>query len=330
MKAVRKRQKITFILLLVVMVLTGALLYSNALNRDELDRSPEPSSVTSEKVLEPDEATELKDGEAEFEPEEEEDLLVKVGTDEFPVIFEDGDYENLDRARLIRTVNNLYERVHDFEFGESTYPRRYHINGREVETNRYLLNKGRGNYGPVIKSSAHKRIGYYDIIVENGVQHLVLSRQFIEAFIEASSQYWELTDELNDFIDRLNQVKSVEIDNLTEAEIDSMLHIDPRLLGDEDVGIEGKRECLREITLNLHFQSTNVIRIGENPEQDPHLYGNDAEMMIVGKAIYYLRKDILQDKLPSGFPDDKIILELSPPSNFNPRLHVDPDAEPFI
>ena len=152
----------------------------------------------------------------------EENFWVKIGPDELTVIFEDGDYENLDRARLIWTVNNLFESVYDFEFAEYGNSRRYHINGREVETNLYLHQLGRGMYTPDIL----RKIGYKNIVKVDGINHLVLSREFIEAFIEASSKYGELTDELNNFIDRLNQVKSVEIDNLTELQIDSMLHLD--------------------------------------------------------------------------------------------------------
>ena len=48
--------------------------------------------------------------------------------------------------------------------------------------------------------------------------------------------------------------------------------------------------------------------------------------MLLGQAIYYKRRD----NLPSWIPDDKVNLELPQPSNFNPRLHTDPDAESFI
>ena len=89
MKAMKKRQKVTLILLLVVIVLGGALLYIRTLDQDGLEKSPEPSSVTSEEVSDPDEAIELKGKEARSEPVEEEDLRVKVGASEFPVIFED-------------------------------------------------------------------------------------------------------------------------------------------------------------------------------------------------------------------------------------------------
>ena len=163
-----------------------------------------------------------------------ENFRVKIGPDEFPVIFEDGDYENLDRARLIWTVNNLFESVYDFEFAEYGNSRRYHINGREVETNLYLHQLGRGKYTPDIL----RKIGYKNIVEVDGINHFVLSRQFIEAFIKASSKYAEVTDELNNFIDRLNQVKSVEIDNLTEAQIDSMLLLGPGIA--DEAGLEDK------------------------------------------------------------------------------------------
>ena len=290
MKTKNKRQKITFVLLLAVIALAGALLYINTLDRDEL----------------------------------EEDLRMKVGASEFPLIFEDGDYANLDRARLIWTVNNLYECVRDFEFGESTYPRRFHINGREVETNRYLLKKGRGNYGPVIKSSAHKRIGYYDIIVENGVQHLVLSRQFIEAFIDASSKYGELTDEINNFIERLNRINSTELNKLTEAEIDTMLFFDPTFMANPD--LEDKKRHLRTFTVDKHFQSTNVFWVEEGTEKDLYSDGDDTKQVYGGSAIFYRREDDLRNSYFRHLINPKA----PPPLNLDPRLHNDPDAEPFI
>ena len=245
--------------------------------------------------------------EAESEPEQEEvDLRVKVGSREFPLIFEDSNYENLDKARLIWTVNNLFEAIYDFKFGESGYSRRYHINGREVETNLYIMKSGRGRYGPTIKSSSHNRISYYDIIEENGVNHLVLSREFIEAYIEASSKYGEVTDELNNFIDRLNRINTAEFDNLTEAQIDFMMYLGPRWA--DEAGLEQKRRYLRGFAGYRHFQSTNVFWIGEGTEKDLYLDGNDTKTVFGGNAIFYKRKA----KLPSRVSGDKANLELPP------------------
>ena len=253
---------------------------------------------------------------------------MKIGPDEFPVILEDGDYENLDRVRLNWTVNNLFESVYDFEILERGSSRKFHINGREVETNLYIIKLGRGSYSPKIKSSSNKRIGYYDIIEKNWDHYLLLSREFIEAFIEASSKYAEVTDELNDFIDRLNRVKSEEIDNLTEAQIDSMLLFDSQS-ADEFAEIEKKRDGLREIRLNLYFKSTNVFWIEENTEVGRHFYGVDAEPLIIGEVIYYLTKGMLS-LLSSTDSWEKVNYDLPPPSNFDPRSHTEPDAEPFI
>ncbi len=120
----------------------------------------------------------------------QENFRVKVGPDEFPVIIEDGDYENLDKARLVWTVNNLFESGHDFEIIEDESSFKFHVNGREVESKFYLYGSGRG-YRPKIE------IRYNDIVEVDGIHHLVLSREFIEAFIEALSKYADLTDELN-------------------------------------------------------------------------------------------------------------------------------------
>ena len=255
-----------------------------------------------------------------------ENFRVKIGPDEFPVIFEDSDYENLDRARLNWTVNNLFESVYDFEFLERGSSRKFHINGREVETNVYLRRLGKGRYSPKIKSSSHKRIGYYDIIEENGDHHLVLSREFIEAFIEASSKYAEITDELNTFIDRLNRIKSAEIDNLSEAQIDSMLLIDPGLALADKAGLEQKKRYLREFTVDTHFQSTNVFWIGEGTEKDIYPDGDETKPMFGGNAISYKREDYLRN----FHRRDRINPKAPPPSNFDPRLHTEPDLEPFI
>ena len=302
MDTMKKRQKITFILLLAGIVLAGALLYLQTLNRGELEESPEPSSVAPEEVSDLDKATELQDVEAESELEEEVDLRVKVGSDEFPVIFEDGDYENLDRARLIWTVNNLFKSGQDFEMVPiNVYnSRKYYVEGREVEAKFYLLHSGSG-HRPKIK------IRYTDIIEVDGVNHLVLPRQFIEAYIEASSKYAELTDELNDFINRLNQVKSTEIDNMTEAQIDSMLHLGPKIA--DEAGLEGKRRGLREFTVDIHFQSTNVFWIEESAELGRHFYGDDAESIIFGQAIIYKK----EGNLPSWLSEENATLDLPPP-----------------
>ncbi len=296
MKTDNKRQKVTFILLLVIMVLGGAIL------------------LLSIKIL-----------------NRELWWVRGIGWTDFHVIFEDGDYENLDKAKLIWTVNNLYASGHDYKIIDRKYVyingRRYinmsdaekylHINGRLVVTKRYVHKLGRG-YRPKIE------IRYDELIEKNRRYHLVLSREFIEAYIEASSKYAEVTDELNNLIDRLNQVKSTEIDNMTEAQIDSMVYLGPKLA--DETGLEQKRRELRESTVNVHFKSTNVFWIEESTNLGRYLDGEDAEPMIVGEAIFYMRKDKSQSKLL----DDKENLVLSPPSNFDRHLHTDPDEEPFI
>ena len=327
MKIMKKRRKVTLILLLAVIALAGALLYIRTLDRGELEESPESAPLTREEVSDPEGDAKIQDMKAETESEEEDvDLRVKVGASEFPLIFEDGDYENLDKANLIWTVNNLFESVYDFKFSESFSSRRYHINGREVETNLYIHNLGEG-HSPKIKSSSHKVIDYHDIIEKNGVHHLVLPREFIETFIEASSKYAEVTDELNNFIDRLNRINSAEIDNMTEVEIDSMFYFDPKFVDEVDeAGLELKKLYLREFTEDKHYQSTNVFWIEKGTEKDLYLDGDEAKYAFGGNAIIYKRKD----KLSSWLRDDKANLELPPPSNFDPRLHTEPDAEPFV
>ena len=101
----KRRKVITLILLLAVIALVGVFLYLKTLERGALD------------------------------------FRVKVGASEFPVIFEDGDYENLDKANLIWTVNNLYASGHDFEVARTDSYKLY-IDGREVELNFYLIKIG--------------------------------------------------------------------------------------------------------------------------------------------------------------------------------------------
>ena len=184
-----------------------------------------------------------------------ENFWVKIGPDELPVIFEDGDYENLDKARLIWTLNNLYESAPNYEIIEDIYFYKYYVDGREVESKFYLESQDR-MYGSDIRGS------YFHIFEVDGINHLVLSREFIKGFIEASSKYGEVADELNNFIDRLNRINTVEIDNLTEAQIDSMLLLGPRIA--DEAGLEDKRLGLKEFTVDMHFQSTNVFWIAED------------------------------------------------------------------
>ena len=313
-----KRKVITLTLLLAVIALVGVFLYLKTLDRGALEESQDSASRTQEKDPIQKETTKLQDVEAEPEPETEEKAFrVKVGQEEFPVIFEDGDYENLNKARLIWTVNNLFKSGHDFEVAPTDSYKLY-IDGREVETNFYLMKSGRG-YRPKIRAS------YNSIVKEDGVNHLVLTRKFIEAYIEAS-KYEAITSELNTFIDRLNRIKSAELDKLTETEIDSMLFIDPSLR-DEIVGVEEKRKELRQFAVDKHFQSTNVFWVAESIGLGRYLYGEDTKTVFGGNAIYYRR----EGNLPWWFSDDPADYDaLPPPSNFDPRLHTDPDAEPFI
>ena len=305
MKTMKKRLKVSLILLLAVIAVAGVLLYIGILNQDELEESPEPSSVASEEVSDPDEAAEQKDGEAQSEPVEEEDLQVKVGESEYPVIFEDGNYKNLDKGKLIWTVNNLFESSHNFEIIEDGNSYKFYIDGREVESKLYIEEPDR-RFGPDIRGS------YFHIIEAEGVHHLVWSREFIEAFIEASSKYGEITDELNDFIDRLNRLRPTDYDNLTEAEINSMWYIDRRWLEDEDVGVEYKRNALKQYSGKAHLLSTNVFWIEELPEEAFEHLREEWKSILMGQAIRYQRKD----NLPSWIPNDKVILELPPPIEF--------------
>ena len=293
------------------------------LNRVEIEERPDSGPLTQEEVSDPEEDAKLQGGKAESEPEKdgEEDFRVKVGPDEFPVIFEDGDYENLDKAGLILTLNNLFEYVNDFEIIQKGWYGKYSVNGREVESNLYLHRLSSG-YRPKILS----KISYTDIVEVDGVNHLGLSREFIEAFIEASSKYGEVADELNTFIDRLNRIKLAEIDNLSEAQIDSMLLIDPGLALADKAGLEQKKRYLRGFTVNIHFQSSNVFWIGDGFEIVRDLDGDDTKTVFGGNAIYYKRGD----DLPSWLSEENASLVLPPPSNFDPRLHSDPAFKPFV
>ena len=179
------------------------------------------------------------------------------GPGRVPLIFEDGDYEHHDRTRLNWTVNNLFEAAHDYEIIEDIYSYKFHVNGREVETKFYLEELDR-RYEPDIKAF------YYFIIEEDGVNQLVLSREFIEAYIEASSKHAKLTDELNNFIDQLNRIYSAEFDNLTEAKVDSLFYIDPSLV--DQIGLELKKRY----TVYSHYQSTNVFWIEESTDLGCH------------------------------------------------------------
>ena len=258
------------------------------------------------------------EAESENEPqaEEEEDFRVKVGASEFPVILEDGDYENLNKAGLIWTVNNLYEHISDFEFVPVKSYTFQSLDGREMESNLYLRQLS-FVYGPDIERVG--RSGYNRIIEEDGVHHLRLSWKFIEAYIKAS-RYEKVKDELNDFIDRFNRLKSAEIDNLTEAEIDSLFYSDPKL--EDKHALEKKREFI----VSMHFQPTNVFWIEEKTESNIYSFGDGAKSMYYGGAIFYTTKEILSS-LGSG---ENINYNLHPPSNFDPRLHTVPDAEPII
>ncbi len=91
-----------------------------------------------------------------------------------------------------------------------------------------------------------------------------------------------------------------------------MMYLGPRIA--VDAGLEQKSRYLRGFAGYRHFQSTNAFWIGEDLELGRHLYGEDAEPVIIGEAIFYKRKD----NLPSRVSDDKANLELTLPSNSDP------------
>ena len=318
MRTVPDARKFGIGLLVAVLATVGLILYLWNLDRDEFEerQADEPflPPIAQTEVSDPVEDQEIQE---EDHDDVEEDYYVKVGSSNFAVIFEDGDYENLDKVGLVRTVNNLFEHIYDFEVIEVGSPGRYFVNGREVETDLFLRKLGEGAYGPKIRAS------YRYIVEAEGVYHLVLSHEFIEAFIEAS-KYAKVTDELNEFIERLNRIRSEELNNLTASQIDSILYVDPRL--GANLSIEEKREGLREFTLDVHFLNTNVFWIVESAELGRYVTGKPDQVMIAGEAIYYNREDSLPSRL-SGEVED---LELSPPSDFDPSLHMEPGANEFV
>ena len=315
------KRKVGSYFLFAIIALFGVVLYLRNPDRGEIEEKPEQGPTIQEEASEPAEETESREVEAEEEPgqvEAEEDFRVKIGREGFSVILEDGHYENLDKVKLNWTLNNLFEHIYEFEIIRSSSPE-FLINGREVETRLYLRNIGIGRYGPNILGS------YQRIIEKDGVYHLLLSREFIEEFIEAS-KYAEITDELNEFIEQINRIRSTDIENLTEAQIDSLIYVDPTTRYEFD--LEEKKEDLREFLTGLHFLQSNVFWTGESGELAKILDGIHEDRTILGKAIYFMREDA--DTLSSRLLDERRNYDLPPPSNFDPRLHMDPDASLFI
>lgn len=284
---------------------------ASEVQESELALSPQAQSPESDTIAERDQAV------------EEGRLWVRVGLEEFPVLLEDGDFENLDKVKLIWTLNSLFEHVYRFEFVEAEIPKKYYINGDQVETSLYLLALRKGRFTPTVLSNDDEVVCCSDILEKDGRYHMICSRAFIEAYIEAS-KYDEITNQLDKFIDRLNRIQSAEFNGLTETQIDAMLYVDPRLL--DNPSIEKKRDFLRQFTLDVHFQDSNVFWIVESTEIGHYITEDPDQMMIAAEAIYYEREDNLPFWL-AGLPED---LEVAPPSNFHPRLHMEPGASEFV
>ena len=318
MRTVPDARKFGIGLLVAVLATVGLILYLWNLDRDEFEerQADEPflPPIAQTEVSDPVEDQEIQE---EDHDDVEEDYYVKVGSSNFAVIFEDGDYENLDKVGLVRTVNNLFEHIYDFEVIEVGSPGRYFVNGREVETDLFLRKLGEGAYGPKIRAS------YRYIVEAEGVYHLVLSHEFIEAFIEAS-KYAEVTDELNDFIERLNQIKSADVENLAESRINSLLYVEPRLA--EDLDLESRRIILKAFTRDFLFLPTNVFWIEESEQLGYHLTGNTEKTVMVAEAIYYNTEDYRR-----GLSLGRII-DLNPPapSTFDPQVHTDLNEISFV
>ena len=261
---------------------------------------------------------------AEEPDDEEADFRVRVGPEEFPLLLEDGDYGNLDMERLIQTVNNLFAHVYEFEIATDRSTAGFTISGQEVETNRYLEVPGEVDYRPEFESYNWERLSYHILIEDDGEFHLLLSQGFIEAFIDAS-KYAEVTDELNEFIERINRIRSEELESLTEAQIDSIQYVDPRLL-DDPSPLEKKRNYLKEFTLDVHFLDTNVFWIIESAELGQYVPEKPDQVMILGEAIYYATEDMIG----SGWSREEGIYDIPPPANFDPGLHADSDSGQLI
>ena len=107
--------KIRGFFLLAIIALTGVVLYLWKLDREEIEEHPTPSPVIQKEVSDVAEEAKPVDlgPEAEVELEQiddDPDIRVRVGPEEFPVLLEDGDYENLDKERLIWTLNLVIPR----------------------------------------------------------------------------------------------------------------------------------------------------------------------------------------------------------------------------
>ena len=321
--------KLRGVFLLAIIALIGGVLYLWNPDRTVIEEKPPPVPEIQEEVSRIAEETVPLDvgPEAEVEAEQADDeanFRVRVGPEEFPVLFEDGDYENLDKESLIWTVNNLFEHVFAFEIIESGSPRKYRVNSHEVKTNLYLNVLSKGAYGPVIFSYNYGIIDYKDMVEEDGIYHIVLSQGFVEAFIEASN-FAEVTDELNEFIERLNRIQSEELGSLTETKMDTMLYIDPRI--SDNPSIDEKRLGLGEFLLSAYYLPSNVFWIEESEELTRYVAGDKGDSIIFGQAIYYNREDYLRS---ISYLREGIVPNVAAPSNFDARLHTEPDASPFV
>ena len=96
-----------------------------------------------------------------------------------------------------------------------------------------------------------------------------------------------------------------------------MWYIDRRWLEDEDVGVEYKRNALKQYSGKAHLLSTNVFWIEELPEEAFEHLREEWKSILMGQAIRYQRKD----NLPSWIPNDKVILELPPHRIFIPAYN---------
>ncbi len=106
-----------------------------------------------------------------------------------------------------------------------------------------------------------------------------------------------------------------------------MIYFDPAFRNELDLEI--KRGSLKEFTVNNHFQSSNVFWLEEDTELGPYMHEDDAELVIIGQTIEYTTKGKLSIVLQAVLREIADY-DFTPPSNFDPRLHTDPDLEPFI
>ena len=108
--------------------------------------------------------------------------IFRVGTKQFPVVIEDGDYDEELLSTVLREANAIYTQLDRIHIGDGKgFGRKFEIGGKTLEAERFIYRDGTASF--------HSPKGYLDnfgdLLELNGKDHIVITQNLLHEYEKA-------------------------------------------------------------------------------------------------------------------------------------------------